>query len=119
VRNNSESAEELHEVFAWALLAVIVMHLARLAWHTIRHRENISLAMVTGKKAGKPDDAIGSAHAVWGVVLMLAAALWIAALFAGFNASRASVKLPGIGVTLQLGESELCEGKQGLRRDDD
>lgn len=119
LKANSESAEELHEIFAWALLAVIVMHLAGLAWHTIRHRENISLAMVTGKKAGKPDDAIGSANAVWGVVLLLAAGLWIAALFAGFNASQATVKLPGIGVTLQLGESELGEGKQGRREDDD
>jgi len=119
VKANSESAEELHEIFAWALLAVIVMHLAGLAWHTIRHRENISLAMVTGKKAGKPDDAIGSAHAVWGAVLLLAAGIWIAALFAGFNASRATVKLPGIGVTLSLGESELGEGKQGRRGDDD
>lgn len=116
---NSESAEELHEIFAWALLAVIGMHLAGLAWHTIRHRENISLAMVTGKKAGKPADAIGSAHTVWGLVLLLAAGLWIAALFAGFNASRATVELPGIGVTLPLGESAQSARKQGQGSDDD
>lgn len=29
-----------------------------LAWHTIRHRENIALAMVTGRKLGKPEDGI-------------------------------------------------------------
>ncbi len=53
-----ESIEELHEAFAWGLVALIAMHLVGLGWHTFRHRENISLAMVTGKKTGKPEDAI-------------------------------------------------------------
>jgi len=114
-----EAIEELHEAFAWALLVVIVMHLVGLAWHTIRHRENISLAMVTGKKSGKAEDAIASSHAVWGVIIAIVAGVWIAALFAGHNASKATVKLPGIGVTLQLGENEGGEGEQGRERDDD
>ncbi len=114
-----ESIEELHEPFAWGLLAVIVLHLAGLAWHTIRHRENISLAMITGKKTGKSEDAIPSAHAVWGVVILLASGLWIAALFAGHNSSTSTVKLPGTGVTLQLGENESDGGKQGRDRGDD
>jgi cytochrome b len=107
--------EEFHEAFAWALLAVIVMHLAGLAWHTFRHRENISLAMITGKKTGKPEDTIASAHPVWGVILLIGAGLWIAALFANHDSKVASVKLPGIGVTLQLGENESGDGK----KDDD
>jgi cytochrome b len=114
-----EALEELHEAFAWALLVVIVMHLAGLAWHTIRHRENISLAMVTGKKSGIAEDAISSSHSVWGVILLIIAGLWIASLFAAHNTNRATVKLPGIGVTLQLGENEGGNGKQGRNHDDD
>ena len=115
-----EAIEELHEAFAWALLAVIVMHLAGLAWHTIRHQENISLAMVTGKKSGKAEDAISSSHAVWGVIIAIVAGVWIAALFAGHNASTATVKLPGVGVTLQLGEKESGAGQRDTRgRDHD
>ena len=114
-----EALEELHEAFAWSLLVVIVMHLAGLAWHTIRHRENISLAMVTGKKSGKAEDAISSSHAVWGVAIAIVAGVWIAALFAGHNASTATVKLPGIGVTLQLGENEGGKVKQDREHDDD
>lgn len=108
-----EALEELHEAFAWALLAVIALHLLGLAWHTLRHRENISLAMVTGKKAGQPEDAISSAHAAWGMVVVIVGGLWIAALFAGHNASTATVKLPGVGVSLQLGEKESGDGKRG------
>jgi cytochrome b len=114
-----ESMEELHEVLAWALLAVIVMHLMGLAWHTLRHRENISLAMVTGKKTGLPENAIGSAHAVWGMIILIVSGLWIAALFAGHNEQATTVKLPGLGVSLSLGEKESGEGKQKRDRDDD
>lgn len=112
-----ESVEELHELCAWALLAVIAMHLAGLAWHTLRHRENIALAMFTGKKTGKPEDAISSAHLVWGATILIGSGLWIAALFANHNSKAATVKLPGIGVTLQLGEKESRGGKEGHDRD--
>jgi cytochrome b len=114
-----ESIEKLHEPFAWALLVVIIMHLAGLAWHTIRHRENIALAMITGKKTGKPEDAVPSAHAVWGVVILLASGIWITALFAGHNSSAATVKLPGCGVTLKLGENESGGRSQPSDRDED
>jgi hypothetical protein len=117
-----EALEEVHEALAWALLAVVGLHLLGLAWHTYRHRENISLVMITGKKAGLPEDAIASAHAAWGIVVSVAAGLWIAALFAGYNARTAKVKLPGIGVTLPLGENESSSGKRekhGRDHDDD
>ena len=55
-----EALEETHETMAWALLAVVILHLAGIAWHTIRHKENIGLAMVTGRKTGNPEDAIAS-----------------------------------------------------------
>ena len=114
-----EAIEELHEAFAWALLVVIALHLAGLAWHTFRHRENISLAMITGKKTGKPEDAIASAHHVWGVLLLFGAGLWIAALFATHDSTSATVNIPGIGATLQLGEHESHRSTKGHDREDD
>ncbi|MCF7818969.1 MAG: cytochrome b/b6 domain-containing protein [Kiritimatiellales bacterium] len=114
-----EPIEELHEFFAWAFLATLAFHLAGLAWHTIRHRENIALVMVTGRKAGHQEDAISSAHPLWGGFILLVSGLWIAALFAGHNANAATVRLPGIGVTLQLGENESESGEQEQGHDDD
>jgi Ni,Fe-hydrogenase I cytochrome b subunit len=114
-----ESMEELHEVLSWTLLAIIVMHLLGLAWHTLRHRENISLAMVTGRKSGLPENAIGSAHAFWGMVILIVSGLWIAALFASHNEKARTVKLPGLGMSLALGEKESGEGNQPRHRDDD
>ncbi len=114
-----EDLEELHELFAWTLLVVVVLHLIGLAWHTIRHRENISLAMVTGMKEGKAEDAISSSHAVWGVVIGILAGTWIAALFAAHNARTATVKVPGTDVTLRLGENESGKDERERHHDDD
>ena len=106
----SETFEEFHEVLAWGLLLVVVSHLAGLAWHTIRHKENISMAMVSGRKSGEPAEAIPSSHSIWGVVILLAAGLWISLFFSGFKTSDRSVCLPGVGMTIQLGERESHVG---------
>lgn len=111
-----EVAEELHEAFAWTLLMAVMAHLAGLAWHTIRHRENISLAMVTGRKEGRIEDGIASAHALWAAAMAVVAGAWIAALFAGYRAGTNEVRIPGIGVTLQLGEQEAA--KHGRKHED-
>jgi len=102
----SETFEEVHEVLAWGLLLVVLAHLAGLAWHTMRHKENISMAMISGLKAGEPAEAIPSSHPIWGGVILLAAGLWITLLFAGFKSSDRSVRLPGVGLSVQLGENE-------------
>ncbi len=114
-----ETLGELHEACAWTLLAVVALHLLGLAWHTLRHRENISLAMVTGLKVGAPEEGISSAHAGWGVVIFVAAGIWIVALFAGHKPSAASLRLPGIGVNLPLGENESSVGPGGREHDHD
>jgi hypothetical protein len=98
-------AESLTAAIGIGLGVIIALHLLRLAWHTMRHRDSIALAMITGTKRGKPEDTIRPAHAVWGIVGSVVAALWIGALFARHNASRARLRLPGLRVTLQLGEN--------------
>lgn len=111
--------EEIHETFAWGLLAVIVMHLAGLAWHTMRHRENIALAMVTGKKAGQENEGISSHRAAWGLVMALICGVWIALLFSAHDPQAATVKLPGTAVTVRLGENESHGKSRGHHHDDD
>jgi len=101
-----ETFEEVHEILAWGLLAVIGLHLLGLAWHTLRHRENISLAMISGRKSGPPEDAIRSSNTGWGMVMLIITVAWVTALLANYNTKEASVKLPGINVTLPLGEQE-------------
>ena len=117
--------EEVHETLAWAMLAVIVMHLLGLAWHTIRHRDAVLLAMVTGRKEGRPEDGIPSAHPAWGMFLLVGSGLWIAALFGNHRTGSASIKLPVIGTSIRLsakdgGDHERSgKSKRKRHRDDD
>ena len=101
--------EETHETLAWAMLAMVGLHLAGIAWHTIRHRENISLAMVTGRKPGNPEDAIASHHSGIGLGFAVLAGTWIIALFGNHDPRTAKVKLPLLSATVNLGENESEE----------
>lgn len=107
-----EEVGELHETLAWALLAVVVLHLAGIIWHTIRHRENIASSMVTGRKNVEAAEGISSSNPLWGAGFLLASGAWIAALFANHNPDSASVKLPVVGINLKLGENESEEHGQ-------
>lgn len=45
-----EAAEELHEVTAWALLAMVAVHVIAVIVMSVLERENLARAMVTGDK---------------------------------------------------------------------
>lgn len=45
-----EWLEDLHEGLANGLIAAVVVHLAGVAWESLRHGENLARAMVTGRK---------------------------------------------------------------------
>ena len=99
-----EPWEAVHGFLAYALIAVIGVHLAGLVWHTVQYRENIAMAMLTGRKIGRPEDAIASSQPAWAVVFVVAAAAWIGGLFANHRAGAASIRLPLTSVTVPLGE---------------
>ena len=117
-----EPWEDVHGFLAYALIAVIGVHLAGLVWHTLQHRENIAMAMLTGRKIGRPEDAIASSQPAWAVVFVVAATAWIGGLFANHRAGAASIRLPLTSVTVPLGEDHdgektRSDGKRKHRDD--
>lgn len=97
--------EEIHAILAYALMAVIGAHLAGIAWHTVKHRENIAASMITGRKLGEPADAITSAQPLWALVFTVAAMAWIGGLFSNYRAGAPSIRLPLANITVDLGEN--------------
>jgi len=102
----NESVEEVHEVLAYTLVAMVVAHVLGVAIHTIRHRENIVASMIHGGKEAEPSAAIPSAQPIVAVVLLVLVGAWTAGLLAGYDPRTRSTTVPLLGTTLQLGEVE-------------
>ncbi|MGM0576024.1 MAG: cytochrome b/b6 domain-containing protein [Myxococcota bacterium] len=111
--SGSEAAEEVHEVLAWALLVVVGAHVAGVAWHSIRHRENLPMSMVDGRKEAEPSAAIPSSRAVVGLVFLALTGLWAGGLFRSWDPATSQLTVPVVGSTLYLGEGEEHEEHEG------
>lgn len=117
----NESVEDIHEILAWVTVGVVVAHVLGVALHTIRHRENITLSMIHGKKHAEQSEAISSARPIVAVIFLVIAGSWAAGLIRNYNPSTQTTTMPLIGTLLQLGENEGGEGTGGYegREDDD
>jgi cytochrome b len=105
----SEAAEEVHEVLAWSTMATVGVHLAGLAWHTLRHREPIGLAMVDGRREDEPRIALSSARAVPALVMLVLTGAWAGGLARGYDPAAGTIRVPVLGLTVG-GEGEGGEG---------
>jgi hypothetical protein len=82
---------------------VVVVHLAGIAIHTLRRRENIALGMLDGKKAAAPSLAIASARPVAALVFLAVIGAWAGALIAGYDGAHRTETIPGLEVSIKLG----------------
>jgi hypothetical protein len=98
--------EDIHGAFAYALMAVIGAHLLGLTWHAVRHRENVLAPMVSGRKAGRPEEGLASAHPGWAAGWVVVATAWLGGLLANHDTAASRIRLPLTGPTIQLGENE-------------
>lgn len=118
--STSELLEEVHEILAYALLAVVITHVLGVLWHTLQHRENIVASMVSGYKEGEPTSAIPSIHPVVAAVFLVLTAGWAGLLVNGYDSATRTVTLPVIGATVQLGDDDHGAAEShGSEQDDD
>nr|WP_315467577.1 cytochrome b/b6 domain-containing protein [uncultured Undibacterium sp.] len=73
-----EWIEEVHELLANAMLAIVFIHIAAVLISSHLHKENLPLAMITGKKRRIASAAIASTWRSVALVILLAViAFWV------------------------------------------
>ena len=116
ISNGNEAAEELHEIASYSLMAVVAVHIVGVVWYSLRHKENITLSMLTGRKEAFATDAIPSSRPIVGIVFLLFVGFLTIRLFQNYDRTTGMTTFPGLGITIPLGESE---GSEGGGEDDD
>jgi cytochrome b len=99
-----EWVEEAHELMANGFLAVVLLHVAGLAVHVLRHRDALPLSMLSGRKRDLPvgthDVPARSVAAVLGLALLAGAGVQLLRAY-----DPAAGTLTVFGATLALGEN--------------
>lgn len=78
-----EWLEDAHEAAAFAMLAAVIAHVVGVVVVSVLQRENLTLALVTGRKHGAAGDAIRGSRPLVALLLLAAlAGLWLPGLSA-------------------------------------
>lgn len=100
-----ESLEDVHEVLANTFIVIVLLHIAGIILHTVKHNDPIGMSMLDGCKRHVPDStAAVTAHTTIGWV-MLALTVGVGLyLLDSYNPDNRMLSIAG--VTLQLTEFE-------------
>ena len=114
-----ETYEDIHELLANIFLITMIVHIAGIIFHTIRHRDGIALAMVWGKKSHEEatyTDSITSLKTRTALILVLFLVLFAGYLYKNFNPSTKELNL--FYKVLILGDPVDMEESENERKDD-
>lgn len=115
----NEGPKELHELMAYAMCAVVIVHILGVVLHTVRHKENLTLSMIRGTKDVDAAEGIGSARPIAAAVFVVLVGVLAFGLVRNYDAARQFTRLPVVGMVLQIGEGGDGGQREGAERDDD
>jgi cytochrome b len=114
--NDRDAYKEIHELLANAFLAVVLLHLAGIALHVLRHRDGFPFSMVNGYKQRAEDvETITGTRPLAGVVFAALIAVFAVNLARNYDPATQSLSL--FGAHLQLGDSETGERREAQDAD--
>jgi cytochrome b len=114
----SDTLKEVHELLANAFLVVVLLHVAGLLVHAIKHRDRLPAAMVTGnKQALHAGQESVRARPLAGIAFLAMTGIFSAYLLQHYDAQARTLGV--FGSTLHLGENESGDEERGSVREED
>lgn len=111
VTSAGETAEELHEVIGWSLLALVVVHILAVFIMSVLTRDNLVRAMVTGSKRATRHPGTGNARRPALFAYLIGIAVAIGAVF-GILRIDPQAFVPRKTETAEYGESAPDDEQQ-------
>lgn len=106
-----ESFEDVHELLANGFLVVVLMHVAGVILHVLRHHDGIAMTMIDGAKSDTPQaEAISNSRPVIALVFLGLIATFAVHLARNFDGQKQTLNF--FGTILQLGENEESDGAE-------
>jgi cytochrome b len=101
----NDSLEEVHELLAYIFLITVIVHVAGIAFHHLRHRDSLWSSMLDGKKKISPDTpGIAGTRPVAGLLFMILFVSWLGYMISNYDSGTQTLKI--MGTELRLGEAE-------------
>lgn len=103
--NQTDFAEEAHEIFANVFFITVIAHVIGVLFHRYKHKDSLWFSMVDGKKEEVPGEkGISSTKPVAGVLFVVFVFSWIIYLNTQYDRSNQTLNL--FGTELAIGEEE-------------
>ena len=121
--SKNEFLGDIHSVLADIFLATVVLHVAGIIFHHIKHQDSLWSSMIDGKKGAiEGEHGIVSLKPVIGALFLAITILWIGYLNMQYNTNTRTLDL--FGNQLKLGENEHephpgLENHREVQNDDD
>jgi cytochrome b len=114
---NGKIFQELHEIVSFLLLGIIGTHFIGILFHTLVHKENVVLSMLTGMKTAKDGVGIRSAHLLVALFLLVLTGIWSHTVIKKYDFTTRILEVPLTGTVMQFGKSAQDDGVH--EKDDD
>lgn len=115
---NKDTYEDIHELMANAFLAVVILHIAGVVLHSVRHNDGIALSIVDGRKEeNEQSQPISSQRTLSAITLVVLLFIMGSHLYKNFDTTTSTLKL--FGKTLTLGENKNESSGEGGEEDND
>lgn len=118
-----DAVEDIHELLANLFIGLVVLHIAGLALHQLKYRDQLGKSMLTGNKQGL-DQSVPSvpSHKLAGMLVLALTLSFAMYLQQHYNAGSGTLEL--FGTQLQLGEaperdSDSDGGGESAAREDE